>query len=287
MKIKYFSLAFALMLALAFKSDKPAYIIYGANGKSVEYKDMLAEALTADIVFFGEYHDNPITHWLQLELTKDLFNKKQNSLVLGAEMFESDNQMVLDEYLRGLIKEKKFESDCRLWPNYKTDYKPLVNFAKENGLKFVASNVPRRYASMVYSEGYEALEGLSEEAKGYMPPLPITYDEKLKCYSDMLNMEGMGHGSANLPKSQNLKDATMAYFILKNWSMGQTFLHFNGAYHSDNKEGIVWHILNQNKELKVVTITTVSQEKVGKLEKDNKGNANFTICVPETMTSTH
>ncbi|MBL4753359.1 MAG: ChaN family lipoprotein [Flavobacteriales bacterium] len=287
MKIKYVILMCALVVVLGFKSDKPAYVIYGEKGKSVQYKDMLSAALSADIVFFGEHHDNPITHWLQLELTKDLFEKKQQDLVLGAEMFESDNQLVLDEYIQGLIKENKFEADCRLWPNYKTDYKPLVNFAKENELKFVASNVPRRYASIVYKGGFEALQGLTDEAKKYLPPLPITYNGELKCYSDMLNMEGMGHASANLPKSQNVKDATMAHFILQNWVAGNTLLHYNGAYHSANREGIVWHVLNQNPELKIVTITTVSQVEVEKLEKDNKGSADFTICVPETMTSTH
>jgi len=287
MKLKYSILALSLVAILAFKSDKPAYVIYGEKGKHVDYKDMLEAVSTADIVFFGEYHDNPIAHWLQFELTKDLFDKKKKDLVLGAEMFEADNQLVMDEYINGLITAKKFESDCRLWPNYKTDYKPLVNFAKENGLKFVASNVPRRYASMVYKDGFEALEGLTDEAKRYLPPLPVAYDEKLKCYSDMLKMEGMGHSSPNLPKSQNLKDATMAHFILKNWSAGKTFMHYNGAYHSANREGIVWHVSKKNPELKIVTITTVSQEDIEKLEKDNRGTADFTICVPETMTSTH
>jgi len=287
MKLETSVLALALVSLLAFKSDKPAYLIYGVKGKPVDYKEMLAEALKADIVLFGEHHDNPITHWLQLELTRDLFEKKKDGLILGAEMFEADDQLVLDEYLQGLISEKKFESDCRLWANYKTDYKPLVNLAKEHNLKFVASNVPRRYASMVYMGGFEALETLSEEAKRYIPPLPIAYDGNLDCYKDMLKMGGMGHGGENLPKSQNLKDATMAHFILKNWSTGKTFLHYNGAYHSDNYESIVWHLKYSNSELKIVTITTVSQETIAKLEKDNKGKADFTVCVPETMTSTH
>jgi hypothetical protein len=64
-------------------------------------------------------------------------------------------------------------------------------------------------------------------------------------------------------------------------------LHYNGAYHSDNYESIVWHLKYSNSELKIVTITTVSQETIAKLEKDNKGKADFTVCVPETMTSTH
>ena len=100
-------------------------------------------------VFFGENHNDPISHWLQFELTKSLFNKHKTNLMLGAEMIESDNQIQLNEYLRGFIREKDFEKESKLWTNYKTDYKPLVNFAKENNLHFVATNVPRRFASMV------------------------------------------------------------------------------------------------------------------------------------------
>ena len=106
MKLETSVLALALVSLLAFKSDKPAYLIYGVKGKPVDYKEMLAEALKADIVLFGEHHDNPITHWLQLELTRDLFEKKKDGLILGAEMFEADDQLVLDEYLQGLIDRK-------------------------------------------------------------------------------------------------------------------------------------------------------------------------------------
>lgn len=82
---------------------------------------------------------------------------EKDNLILGAEMFESDNQVILNEYLAGLISQSSFENEARLWPNYKTDYKPLVEFAKTNKLQFVASNVPRRYASLVNSKGFEDL----------------------------------------------------------------------------------------------------------------------------------
>lgn len=71
-------------------------------------------------------------------------------------MFEADNQIVINEYFAGIIKESSFESELRKWNNYATDYKPLINFAKNEGLKFVASNVPRRYASVVSGGGFKA-----------------------------------------------------------------------------------------------------------------------------------
>lgn len=267
---------------VAFKSDKPAYSLYNKDGKAVKYEKMLKSFKNADIVLFGEYHDNPISHWLQLELTKDLYKIKGDKLVLGAEMFESDNQLILDEYITGVIFESRFEAEARLWPNYETDYKPLIDFAWDKDLKFVASNVPRRYASLVNSKGFEGLEQLTDEAKKFIPPLPIVYDSTLTCYSKMLE----NSDNLNFPKAQALKDATMAHFILKNWSKDKLLLHFHGAYHSENFESIYWYLKHHNPKLNIVTITTVQQNNVSELEQKNTGTADFTICVDENMTKT-
>ena len=80
-------------------------------------------------------------------------------------MFETDNQLILDEYMADLISEEKFEEEARLWKNYKTDYKPLVLFAKNHHLEFIATNIPRRYANSVFKKGLAVLDSLSDEAK--------------------------------------------------------------------------------------------------------------------------
>jgi len=272
----------------AFKTNKPAYLLFNEKGKKVKYEKMLDQIKDADIVLFGELHNNAIAHWLQLELTKDLYELKDSNLVLGAEMFESDNQLILDEYFSGLISQTRFEAEARLWNNYKTDYKPLVEFAKNKDLQFLATNVPRRYASIVNSEGFEGLDELSDEAKAFLPPLPVLYDPELPAYKNMLNMEGMGsHMNENFPKAQAIKDATMAHFILENWQPGKLLIHYHGAYHSDNFESIYWYLKQQNPDLKVVTITTVSQENISELSEKNSGKAHFTICVDEDLTTTY
>ena len=251
---------------------------------------MIKEIDEADIVLFGEYHDNPISHWLQREVTGDLYKSRQDSLVLGAEMFETDMQLLLDEYLSGTIPEDKFEDQARLWDNHKTDYKPLLTFAFDHKIPFIATNVPRRYANLVYREGFEGLENLAPEAKGYIAPLPVKYDPELPGYKKMLEMAshmGEGMNAENLPKAQAIKDATMGYFILKNWSHGKIFLHFNGSGHSDNYEGIVWYLQQDNPDLNIVTITTKMQETANKLLEESAGMADFTIVVPERMTRTY
>ena len=117
------------MFTISAMAQKPAYKLFKENGKKVKYDKMVEAAKGADMVLFGEHHTNPISHWLQIELTKALFEEKGGDLVLGAEMFETDNQLILDEYLAELITEVKFEEEARLWKNYNTDYKPLVLFA--------------------------------------------------------------------------------------------------------------------------------------------------------------
>ena len=242
--------------------------------------------MEADIVFVGELHNNPISHWIELQLTKALHQHPEKVLVLGAEMFESDNQLIMDEYLSGKISGKNFKNEMRLWTNYETDYAPLVEFAKENGVHFVATNVPRRYASLVFSKGFEGLDSLSDQAKKFLPPLPIEYDAEVPCYKKMMEMGG-SHASPNMPKAQALKDATMAHFIAAHWEKGKVFLHFNGAYHSDNYEGIVWYLKRMLPDAKIVTVSTVLQNDVSELGEAHQGRADFILNVAADMTSTH
>ncbi|MFZ4548783.1 MAG: ChaN family lipoprotein [Bacteroidales bacterium] len=283
-KILLLSLAFITLLSM--KNDKPAYKLFDQNGKNASYKEMLKDASSADIVFFGELHDNPICHWLEYELTADLYTETGKNLILGAEMFESDNQLMINEYLQGLIKDKNFESEARLWPNYKTDYKRLLNFARDSSLSFVATNIPRRYASMVNKSGFEALNTLDKNAYQFIAPLPVAYDSTLACYADMVKMMGDAptHATMNIAKAQAMKDATMAHFILKNVVPGKTFLHFNGSYHSDRFQSILWYLQQANPKLKIVTISSVEQADIDELEKESEGLANFIIAIPERMT---
>ena len=281
-----FSLTLSLLFSvfIVFGQQQP-YVIYNSKGKKVTYEKLLKMADNSDIILFGEYHNNPISHWLQLELTKGL--QVNNRLILGAEMFEADNQTALNQYLAGEIDRKGLDTLARLWNNYDTDYAPLVNFAKANNLPFIATNIPRKYASMVFKNGgFTALDGLSDLEKSWIAPLPIQFDATLPQYKKMLDMMG-GHGGTDIVKAQAIKDATMAHFILENYKSGDTFLHYNGAFHSDFHEGILWYLQQQQTDLNYMTISTVSQKEVSKLAEENLGRADFIICVDEDMTTTY
>lgn len=283
-----------LVVCLIFFEASPqtpyAYRIFRSNGEPIAFDEMVDELALTDIALFGELHDNPIAHWLQIELCHGL-NTKGRGLILGAEMFETDNQLILDEYLEGLISQSQFEREARLWANYKTDYKPLVEFAKENSLPFVATNIPRRYASMVALGGFEVLDSLTPKAKEYISPLPIDYNPELPGYLAMQSMMGMpgkmDSKTENFPKAQAIKDATMAWNITSNLEEGNLFIHFHGTYHSNNYEGIVWYLNRYKPNAIQKTIATVLQTAADELSEDNKNLADFIIVVPERMTRTY
>lgn len=280
-KILIFGLLFMSNMAFG---QKEAFVIFDAEGSRVTYEIMKTTLAEKDIILFGELHNNPIAHWLQYEVTNDLYEERE--LILGAEMFEADNQIPLEDYILDSISYSALDTLARLWPNYETDYAPLVELAKEKQLPFIATNIPRRYANLVFRQGFEALDSLSSEEKAWMAPLPIPFDSELPTYKNILKELG-DHGSPELVKAQAMKDATMAHFILTNYVDGALFIHYNGAYHSDFYEGILWYLKGLQPDLNYATISTVSQDNVYDLEESNQGKADFIIVVDSNMTTTY
>ena len=283
--MKFVALMIALLLSFnLFAQRKPAYNLFTSTGNKVQYGKMLRTAGKGDVLLFGELHNNPIAHWLQYEVTKDLLEKRE--LILGAEMFEADNQQALTDYVEGRIDAKALDTLARLWNNYKTDYAPLVNLARTHNLNFVATNIPRRYANLVFRHDFQALDTLTALEKSWIAPLPIAYDANLPGYKNMLSMMG-GHGGETLPKAQAIKDATMAHFISRHYIPGKLFVHYHGTYHTDNYEGILWYLKLLHPELTYFTISTVEQASTKKLEREHYGKADFILVVDQNMTKTY
>lgn len=292
--MKHLQLTCFLLIAFvvsAMAQDKLAYQLYKNNGKDVKYDKMIKDLAKSDMVFFGEYHSNPISHWLQLEMSKSFFEVKGEKLFFGAEMFENGNQLVIDEYLKGLYAEDKMLPELtQLWSNYKTDYKPLLEFAKENNLRFIATNIPRRYASMLNKMGIDALKELSPEALDMIgPDLEKYFDPTVKAYAEMADMMG-GHvppNMLNIQTAQASKDATMAHFSLKNYNPGDFLFHFEGSYHSNYEQGIIWWINKIQPGLKIKSITTVTVSEWEEMTDEEKATiANYIIVVADSMTQT-
>lgn len=278
------------MFANAQQKTYDAYRLYDNNGKAIDYQQMVRQLSKADVVFLGEIHNCAITHWLELRILQSLYLVHGKKLALGMEMFEADNQLILNEYLQGLIFSDRFEEEARIWPNYVTDYAPIVNFARENKIPTVATNVPRRYAAMVKEHGLAFIDSLSKEAKEYFPPLPIPYEPNPQAEQGFAMMRMLGGGKSNkdnshLSEAQALKDATMA------WHIAQTstpkMLHINGNIHTDGNSGIITYLRKYAPKKKIITLRTVRQEDITFLDDTYKGLADYYLCVPEDMTNTY
>lgn len=282
-------LSIALSLS-ANATDMAAYRLFDNNGKEVSFEDMTDSLAKADVVFIGENHNCPISHWMEYKITEALHSVHGDRLVLGEEMMESDNQVILDEYMKRLIPFDRFEAEARLWDNFSTDYYPVVYYAKDNGLRFVATNVPRRYAAAVNENGLSCLEALSDEAKTWLPPLPIPFeynaDENNEKFGAMMMLSRRTpEEMQRLAEAQAIKDATMAWFIAGN--LTGPFIHINGSYHSDGRSGIIPYLNHYKPGLKITTVTSVRQEDITSLDPDNINRADYYIVVPESMTTTY
>ena len=287
-----FLLALALLLSSFTLSDRPAYRLFAANGQPADYDQMLTALAQADVILFGEQHNDPIAHWLELQLLKDLQRQKPpGQLVLGLEMFERDVQPLLAQYAAGTLPDTALERQARPWPNYATDYRPLLQFARAHALPIIGTNAPRPYARTVARGGLAALDKLPAAEKSLLVPLPLKVDYALPGYQKMAAMFGDGKahggGAETLIQAQALKDATMAYYIWGSLAPGHTLLHLNGSYHSDNHDGIAAYLRQYAPKLRVKTLSVITQEQLQQLDKEQLNVADYVVVVPADMTKTY
>lgn len=250
-------------------------LIFNRSGEQVDFSQLIEATTGKTHIFFGEMHGNKTAHLSELKLYQALHQLHGERLILGMEMFEMDVQPILDEYFADLINQRSFETEARIWNNYVEDYKPLVEYAKENDLRVIATNVPRRYANSVYHQGPEILHKMSRQAKKNFPKLPlkvITDSESYQAMAEMLP----GHSADNFIASQALKDATMAWNIDRHMRKNDVIFHIHGAYHSINGEGIVLYLKKVPKE-NLLLITTIAHKEGEPLTAEMLSTADYTI----------
>lgn len=264
MRLLFISLLL-MITASVFSQDSIGlhYKIYDTRSKQLITIDKIVDDMAAaDVLFFGEIHDDSVCHYLENKIFRALFEKYRSRVTLSMEMFEADNQLVLDEYVRGTIDESRLAKDARLWNNYK-DYRPMVDFARQNKLYVIAANPPRRYVSLVGRRGMQTLDSLSKEAKAFLPPLP--YDTLSGRYREKFMEVMKGSPGGDNPRiyySQCLWDAGMSYnihrYLKKN--KGQKVFHCVGGFHTEEKLGTAAQLLTRNKKLRILNIASVSDD---------------------------
>lgn len=256
------------------------YRIYSVKlQKEVPLKDIIEAMEQYDVLFYGEQHNDSVTHYLEKTIFEMMFSKFNSSLTLSMEMFDRDVQPVMNEYLYGFIREKNFKKDARVWSNY-NNYRPMVEFAKENHLHIICANAASRYTNLAGRKGESELMKLPKESKLNFAPLP--YDTATGAYHEKL-WEMSGHsmnpttpisdtakvqaapsimGNFNLVVAQSLWDATMAYSIAEYWKKNSTkkIMQVNGRFHSDEGFAIVTQLKKYSPKCKPLIISAGSDD---------------------------
>ncbi len=240
-----------------------------ASGSNLTFRDVVERVSRADVVFFGENHDDPETHRVEFGML-DAIGRTGRPVILSLEMIERDVQPLLNDYLAGRIGETEFLAKSRPWDRYITDYRPMVELAKENGWPVIASNVPRPMASAVGRKGLAALDTLTPAERRWAA-------RDIECPDDVYRkrfMESMrGHGSGGAAPSagdtlptavaqrfylaQCVKDETMAESIVNARRDGAIVVHYDGAFHSDYRLGTVERVRRRAPNLRLAVITAV------------------------------
>ncbi|MEX8547047.1 MAG: ChaN family lipoprotein [Mucilaginibacter sp.] len=278
--IATFILLFAFCVD-AFPQDASSYKIYQTSTKKTITIDEMIKALNkTDAVFFGEEHNDSVSHVLEATILQKLNEAHLKQVALSMEMFETDCQNVLNEYLAGLIREKNFVVDARAWPNYK-DYRPLIEYAKTNYLPMIAANAPSRYTNMASRMGLKSLNQLDKVGKSYLPPLPI--DTATGTYLTKFDeiMGGHAMGGLEMYQAQNLWDATMGWSVASflKTHPGFTVFHINGGFHSEEKLGAVAQFKKYLPQASVKNIAAYGSEDFNKPDWNKLGKMGDFVIV--------
>ncbi|MES2514239.1 MAG: ChaN family lipoprotein [Bacteroidota bacterium] len=249
------------------------YRIYSVKlAKEVAISDIVNEMNNQDVLFYGEEHNDSVTHYLEHKIFEALHLKFASDLVLSMEMFERDVQPVMNEYLTSDIREKNFKKDARAWSNYK-DYRPMVEFCKANRLDVICANAAGRYSNLAGRKGQKGLMTLPEDSKKYFAPLPYDtasgkYYEKLMGLFEDGNSRKKKQSRAtgetfSLIMAQSLWDATMAYSISEYLQKhaGVKVFQVNGRFHSDEHFAAATQLKKYNPQIRCLVISSGSDEK--------------------------
>lgn len=267
--IKTIALGMAL-LCMGAGAARAAQFSDADSGKELNAAQLAKRLQKYDVVFFGEFHDQGEIHAAETELLQAMHKLQGDKLALSMEMFEADNQEKLDKFLAGDLSEEDFLAASRPWPRYKTDYAPLVNFAKEQKMPVLAANVPRLLAAHV-AKNNGSVAGIEEQYLQFLPKHTYAPEGayKDKFYAQMTSPESPmkmpPQRLAAVYAAQCLKDDKMAESIaaFSDAHKEMQVLHINGCFHSDAHLGTTQKLEALRPRLKVAVITPLERKQKG------------------------
>lgn len=247
--------------------------VYDSRHKRFSDFESLADAAAhADVVFLGEQHDDAATHRMELALLQAVARRRQD-VVLSLEMFERDVQPILDRYLAGTISEETFRKESRPWPNYATDYRPLIEFARAHHWRVVAADIPRPMASAVAMKGLGAITDRTDSTRTWAAAdfRCSDHDDYYKRFGVAMGDHPAGAGMPsvdNMYQAQCVKDETMAESIarVRGDGNGPLVIQYNGDFHSDFGEGTAARVKRRLPRARVMVISAIPVARLDQID---------------------
>jgi uncharacterized iron-regulated protein len=246
----------------------PERVYDTAAGAFVDFEVMLARLATADVVMVGEQHDDPNTHRLEAAVLDGLHRRKMTPVV-SLEMFERDVQPWLADYLSGQISEDEMLKNARPWPRYASDYRRMVEMARERKWTVVAANVPRRLAADVSKNGKDVIPAFTESDRAFMAAdLQCPLDTYYTRFVESMGNHPAGNKTPEEQKmsmeryywSQCVKDETMAESVAvahARRSAPGPVVHYTGAFHADFGLGTAERVRRRLPEKTLVIVSMI------------------------------
>lgn len=144
---------------------EPVRIVHVETGRQASFDEMLADLATVPLVYVGESHDDEAHHRLQAAIVREL-HRRDPSLAIGLEMFQRPYQQALDDYVAGRIDRSEMLERTEWEERWGFDfelYEPVLEHAREHGLRLVALNAPTEVTRTVGREGLGGLDASQRE----------------------------------------------------------------------------------------------------------------------------
>ena len=234
------------------------YQFASPQGEALSLNALPQELLDADVILIGEWHTHSAIHRFQTDFLKARQNADSN-IALSMEQFTREHQDTLNQYLNGEIGEQVLISKAAAWPNYESDYRALVEFAKANDLDVIAANAPKPSVQCIGRKGLPYLDQLSSKQRDWVADEVNTGDSP---YKDKF-MASTHHGTPEQTEKQFAAqvtwDETMAESIVDYLATNPSkqVIHVAGKFHTEGGLGTAASISRRNPDLKVAIITPV------------------------------
>ena len=254
------------------------YHLVDKSLQPITVEQLLEQLKTADIVFIGEFHGNHASHLLEMQILAGLYRQNPN-VILSMEMFNRDQQTMVNRYLDGEIGEVKLIKETPAWNNYVANYRPLVEFAKQHFLPVIAANAAADVVRCVGRQGTDYVTKLDPSQKQTIAKQPFAQipGYQTKFYDFLEEMRHLPEKrKQNSYLAQITRDNTMAESIYQAWlnHPQHQVVHFNGAFHSENHLGTAAALKRLNPNLKIQVITPIRVETVDEIKGFNKADNN-------------